>query len=159
MMENKTATKKPNKSTKKKSTFADYRAEFKKIIWPTGPELRKQTITVIITCIIISAIIFGLDSAFSAGQNGIIKHITSEEYTLPEGSLENGITTEVIPAAENAAEGAAEAVEGTAEGAAEAVEGAAEGAAEAVEGAAEGAQEAVEGAAEVVQETAENAAE
>jgi len=140
MMENKTATKQSNKSTKKKSTFADYRAEFKKIIWPTGPELRKQTITVIITCIIISAIIFGLDSAFSAGQNGIIKQITSEEYALPENSLEDAI--QLVPeGAEEAAENAGEAVEGTVNRAEEAAEGAVEEAADTVEEAVEEAQE------------------
>jgi len=140
MMENKTATKQSNKSTKKKSTFADYRAEFKKIIWPTGPELRKQTITVIITCIIISAIIFGLDSAFSAGQNGIIKQITSEEYALPENSLEDAI--QLVPeGAEEAAENAGEAVEGTVNKAEEAAEGAVEEAADTVEEAVEEAQE------------------
>ena len=140
MMENKTATKQSNKSTKKKSTFADYRAEFKKIIWPTGPELRKQTITVIITCIIISAIIFGLDSAFSAGQNGIIKQITSEEYALPENSLEDAI--QLVPeGAEEAAENAGEAVEGTVNRAEEAAEGTVEEAADTVEEAVEEAQE------------------
>jgi preprotein translocase subunit SecE len=140
MMENKTATKQSNKSTKKKSTFADYRAEFKKIIWPTGPELRKQTITVIITCIIISAIIFGLDSAFSAGQNGIIKQITSEEYALPENSLEDAI--QLVPeGAEEAAENAGEAVEGTVNKAEEAAEGTVEEAADTVEEAVEEAQE------------------
>ena len=140
MMENKTATKQSNKSTKKKSTFADYRAEFKKIIWPTGPELRKQTITVIITCIIISAIIFGLDSAFSAGQNGIIKQITSEEYALPESSLEDAI--QLVPeGAEEAAENADEAVEGTINRAEEAAEGAVEEAADTAEEAVEEAQE------------------
>lgn len=69
MMENKTNV---NAAKKEKSTFADFKAEFKKIIWPTGAELRKQTITVIVTSIIIGAVIFGLDSLFSAGQNGIL---------------------------------------------------------------------------------------
>ena len=44
------------KATKKgndKDTFADYKAEFKKIVWPDRPEVVKKTATVVVTSLII----------------------------------------------------------------------------------------------------------
>ncbi|MBQ4347859.1 MAG: preprotein translocase subunit SecE [Firmicutes bacterium] len=60
---------------KKKDTFDDFKAECKKIIWPSKPELRKQTITVIVVTVIMAAVIFGLDSLFTGGQNLILRLI------------------------------------------------------------------------------------
>lgn len=56
-------------NTDKKSfgdRLGEYKGEFKKITWPTKPEVIKQTITVIITCAIIGVIIFGMDFSFNA---------------------------------------------------------------------------------------------
>ena len=53
--------------------FKDHRAEFKKIIWPNKTELRKQTVTVIITSIIMGAVIFGIDSVFTGAQSLILR--------------------------------------------------------------------------------------
>lgn len=64
----KTAKKKGND----KDTFADYKAEFKKIVWPTRPEVVKKTATVIVTSLIVGAIIFCMDTVFSAGYSAII---------------------------------------------------------------------------------------
>lgn len=50
-----------DKTKQKTGGLAEYRGEFKKITWPTKKELTKQTITVIITCIIIAIIIFLYD--------------------------------------------------------------------------------------------------
>lgn len=50
-----------------KTTFADIKGEFNKITWPTKKELRKQTVTVIIACLLISAIIFAMDYTFNFG--------------------------------------------------------------------------------------------
>lgn len=55
-----------------KDTFADYKAEFKKIVWPTRPEVVKRTATVIVTSFIIGAIIFCMDTVFTAGYSAII---------------------------------------------------------------------------------------
>lgn len=63
------ATKKKNND---KDTFADYKAEFKKIVWPTRPEVVKKTATVIVTSLIIGAIIFCMDTVFNAGYGAII---------------------------------------------------------------------------------------
>lgn len=130
MMENKTNTKSSSSSKKEKSTFADYKAEFKKIVWPTGAELRKQTITVIITSIIIAAVIFGLDTLYSAGQGLIINRITGGAITIDESNMDmfnsQGITIdsgaedeagEVIEGAEDVVEDVSENVENTVDGA------------------------------------------
>ena len=66
---------KTTKTTKKdngKDTFADYKAEFKKIVWPTRPEVVKKTATVVVTSLIIGAIIFCMDTVFNAGYGVII---------------------------------------------------------------------------------------
>ena len=64
----KTAKKKDND----KDTFADYKAEFKKIVWSSRPEVAKNTVTVVVTSLIIGAIIFCMDTVFNAGYGVII---------------------------------------------------------------------------------------
>ena len=53
-------------------TVADYKAEFKKIIWPNRSETVKNTITVIVTSLLIGAIIFCMDTVFAGGYNFIL---------------------------------------------------------------------------------------
>ena len=53
---------KAKKKDNDKDTFADYKAEFKKIVWPTRIEVVKKTATVIVTSFIIGVIIFCMDS-------------------------------------------------------------------------------------------------
>ena len=62
------------KSSNKKASL---KSEFKKIIWPNKQELRKQTITVIVTSIIIGAIIFGMDSGYTGLQSLVLRLIGS----------------------------------------------------------------------------------
>lgn len=45
--------------------FRDFKAEFKRVVWPNKKELTTQTITVITTSLIVAAIIFGMDAVFS----------------------------------------------------------------------------------------------
>ena len=59
---------KAKKKDNDKDTFADYKAEFKKIVWPTRIEVVKKTATVIVT----SFIIFCMDTVFTAGYSAII---------------------------------------------------------------------------------------
>lgn len=66
---------KPAQAAKKKSdkdTFADYKAEFKKIIWPDRADMVKRTATVIVTSLLVGVIIFCMDTAFSAGYSAIL---------------------------------------------------------------------------------------
>ncbi len=75
-MEEKNITKpsENNQSKKKedKNSFADYKAEFKKIVWPGKKELSQKTVTVIVTSLIVGAVIFCMDAVFSNGYSAII---------------------------------------------------------------------------------------
>lgn len=73
--EPKQAKPKAAKATKKNNDrdgIADYKAEFKKIIWPSRPEIAKSTFTVIVTSLMVGVIIFCMDTVFSAGYSSII---------------------------------------------------------------------------------------
>lgn len=56
--------KKTNKENK--HYFKDFKAEIKKVIWPTSKQLVNTTIAIITMVIVISVIVFGLDLAFDA---------------------------------------------------------------------------------------------
>ena len=59
------ANKKSKKDTKnKKSFFKDFKAELKKVIWPTPKQLVNNTIAVVVIVIITAAIVFVLDVVF-----------------------------------------------------------------------------------------------
>jgi preprotein translocase subunit SecE len=45
--------------------FKEIRTELKKVIWPTREQLVNNTITVLITCLVIGAIIWIADFAFT----------------------------------------------------------------------------------------------
>ena len=63
--EKKSKDKKPVK--KKKGIvkyFKDAKAEFKKVVWPTPKETTRNTVVVLIMCIMAGLVIFGLDSLF-----------------------------------------------------------------------------------------------
>ena len=63
---------KAKKKDNDKDTLADYKAEFKKIVWTTRIEVVKKTATVIVTSFIIGVIIFCMDTVFTAGYSAII---------------------------------------------------------------------------------------
>lgn len=44
--------------------FKDARSEFKKVVWPTPKETTRNTIVVLIVCIMAGVVVFGLDSLF-----------------------------------------------------------------------------------------------
>lgn len=52
--------------------FAEYKAEFKKIIWPSRPEIVKRTFTVVVTSLMVGVVIFCMDTVFTAGYSSII---------------------------------------------------------------------------------------
>ena len=51
---------------KQKHFWKDFRAELKKVIWPTRSQVVKNTIIVVAIVIIVTAIVFVLDLAFEA---------------------------------------------------------------------------------------------
>ena len=71
----KESSKKAKPANEKKglsAKLADCRAEAKKIIWPNRETVRKNTITVIFTSLIIGAIIFGMDTIYTTVMNLVI---------------------------------------------------------------------------------------
>jgi len=81
--------KKPEKKVSKKAAkdetvkksfveekFAEYRAEFKKIVWPSRETLIKQTITVIIISLLFGAYIAAVDGMLSVAFSAFVNFIT-----------------------------------------------------------------------------------
>ena len=58
----KETTKKDNKN--KRHFFKDFKAELKKVIWPTPKQLVKNTIAVVFIVIVTAALVFVLDVVF-----------------------------------------------------------------------------------------------
>ena len=54
--------------TQKTSWFKGMKAEFKKIVWPSRKEVGKNTVTVIVTSLIIGAVIFCMDTVITGAQ-------------------------------------------------------------------------------------------
>ena len=90
-------TKKEN-SKNKKSFFKDFKAELKKVNWPTPKQLLNNTIAVVTIVLITAAIVFVLDIAFETlNKHGVdkIKGIVgtnqsvSEDETAEEATEEN----------------------------------------------------------------------
>ena len=63
-MAKKEKEKKTNKENK--HFFKDYKAELKKVIWPTSKQLINTTVAIITMVIVVGVIVFGLDLAFDA---------------------------------------------------------------------------------------------
>ena len=67
--------KEKNKENKvKKHFFKDFKAELKKVMWPTPKQLVNNTVAVVAIVAIVGAIVFALDAAFEAiNKYGITK--------------------------------------------------------------------------------------
>lgn len=85
-MANKEAkAKKENKN--KKSFFKDFKAELKKVSWPTPKQLVNNTTAVVTIVIITAVIVFALDGVFKTlNKHGIdkIKEVISTENTAED---------------------------------------------------------------------------
>ena len=67
------AIKEKNKENKvKKHFFKDFKAELKKVIWPTPKQLTNNTMAVVVIVVIVGVIVFALDAIFEAGQKHLI---------------------------------------------------------------------------------------
>lgn len=85
--------KKENKN--KKSFFKDFKAELKKVSWPTPKQLVNNTTAVVTIVIITAVIVFALDVVFETlNKHGVdkIKEVISTENTVENTQTEN--TTE-----------------------------------------------------------------
>lgn len=103
---------------KDKRFFKDFKAELKKVIWPSSKQLINNTSAVIIIVLMVSAIVFVLDVAFESmntyGIDKIKSLVTSNEQTenaeagekttddivIDNGNEEN-VVTEVTPSSQD----------------------------------------------------------
>ena len=78
---------KKENSKNKKSFFKDFKAELKKVVWPTPKQLVNNTVAVITIVLITAAIVFVLDLTFETlNKHGIDK--VKESITQIEDSTE-----------------------------------------------------------------------
>jgi len=86
------------KEKNKRNFFKNFKAELKKVIWPTPKQLVTGTVAVITIVLIIAAIVFVLDLAFdflnTAGLNRIKERVTNVEYNVVPDEAEGA---EIIP--------------------------------------------------------------
>ena len=71
----------------KKHFFKDFKAELKKVIWPTPKQLVNNTVAVVTIVLITAAIVFVLDVIFDMGNKYGISHLQSivnEKYNSEE---------------------------------------------------------------------------
>ena len=89
----KDAKKNNNKEVKnKKHFFKDFKAELKKVIWPTPKQLVNKTIAVLVVVLITAAIVFVLDIVFDLiNEKGINKLKANLRNTV---TIENTVETE-----------------------------------------------------------------
>ena len=82
---------KNNKDVKKKRFFKDFKAELKKVIWPTPKQIINSTTAVITIVLLTAAIVFVLDLCFDLineyGINKLKANIKSK--TVVESVVEN----------------------------------------------------------------------
>ena len=92
--ESKAINKKEKNSKDKTSFFKGFKAELKKVSWPTPKQLVNNTVAVVVIVLILAAIVFVLDFTFEAvNKYGIDKIkegvISSKEVTNENSNGEN----------------------------------------------------------------------
>ena len=81
-----------NENKVKKHFFKDFKAELKKVIWPTPKQLVNNTVAVVTIVLITAAIVFVLDVVFDMGNKyGIsnLQNIVNEKYNSEEEKTDN----------------------------------------------------------------------
>lgn len=104
MAKKETKTSKEN-SKNKKSFFKSFKAELKKVIWPTPKQLLNNTVAVVTIVLITAAIVFVLDLTFEAlNKHGVdkIKEVIGTSNSSSENTT-NNTTTENNSEDENTA--------------------------------------------------------
>ena len=105
-----TKNKVKSEKKEKKTFFKDFKAELKKVTWPTIKQLAQKTAIVIVIVLLISAIVFALYFAFENGYNFIItessKMINKDQKTNTttdenQNTASNETTNNVDENAEN----------------------------------------------------------
>ena len=86
-----------NESKVKKHFFKDFKAELKKVIWPTPKQLVNNTVAVITIVLITAAIVFVLDVVFDMGNKyGIsrLQNVVNEKYNPAENTTSDNTSTD-----------------------------------------------------------------
>ncbi len=106
-------------SKNKKSFMKDFKAELKRVIWPTPKQLVNNTVAVVTIVLITAAIVFVLDLTFEAiNKNGVDKikefvvtssdttdeNATTEETNSDENVIGENTTSETSETSENVTE-------------------------------------------------------
>jgi len=103
-----------NDNKVKKHFFKDFKAELKKVIWPTPKQLVNNTVAVVTIVLITAVIVFALDAVFDLGNKYGITKLQSivdekfnseEEKENTETEQEESSNEETTPTDENTAEG------------------------------------------------------
>ena len=75
--------------------FKDFKAELKKVIWPTPKQVLNNTTAVIVIVLLTAAIVFVLDLAFETlnthGVDKLKSVVSKEENVLNENTLEENV--------------------------------------------------------------------
>ena len=86
-----------NDSKVKKHFFKDFKAELKKVIWPTPKQLINNTVAVVTIVLITAAIVFALDVVFDLGNKyGIsnLQSLVNEKFNSEEENTETETETD-----------------------------------------------------------------
>ena len=97
-------TNKKENSKNKKSFFKDFKAELKKVVWPTPKQLVNNTVAVVTIVLITAAIVFVLDLAFEfANKQGIerVKEVITSSNTTNTSDNNSESTDEAQAPAED----------------------------------------------------------
>ncbi len=91
-----------NKEKNKKDNrhfFKDFKAELKKVIWPTPKQVLNSTTAVVVIVLLTAAIVFVLDLTFETlntqGINRLKNVVTTQENSITENETETQNTTNV----------------------------------------------------------------
>lgn len=99
-MANKEANTKKENNKNKKSFFKDFKAELKKVNWPTPKQLLNNTIAVVTIVIITAVIVFALDVVFEIlNKQGVDK--IKEVIVTDDNTVSNETTTDNTTVQEN----------------------------------------------------------
>ena len=101
---------KADKTNKKQKHFwKDFKAELKKVIWPTRSQVVNNTVIVVVIVLIVTAVVFVLDLSFEAlntyginplkstvknsvqSENNVDENNTAEDQKAEDGQEDNGV--------------------------------------------------------------------
>mgnify|MGYP004478158393 FL=1 len=112
MAKNDSKANKKEVSKNKKSFTKDFKAELKKVIWPTPKQLLNNTIAVVTIVLVTAAIVFVLDVAFeSLNKHGVNK--VKEVISTNNSTTQENTTNETNNSGEKASSSETENTENT----------------------------------------------